>query len=50
MMKRVLGEELPDTLTSIHNLAFTWKGQGLDTEALELLEECVQLRIRVWRY
>ena len=37
--KRVLGAEHPDTLTSMNNLAFTWKGQGQDKEALKLMEQ-----------
>ena len=44
--KRVLGQEHPDTLTSMNNLAFTWKGQGHAKEALLLMEECVRLRER----
>jgi hypothetical protein len=28
--KRVLGLEHPSTLTSMNNLAFTWKSRGLD--------------------
>jgi dolichyl-phosphate-mannose--protein O-mannosyl transferase len=44
--KRVLGAEHPDTLTSMNNLAFTWKEQGRHTEALKLIEECVRLRSR----
>lgn len=48
-MKRVFGAEHPDTLRSMCNLAFTWKGRGRDTEALGLLKkECVQLRTRVY--
>jgi hypothetical protein len=46
-MKSVLEVEHPWVLNSINNLAFTWKGQGRDTEALELMQEYVQLRIRV---
>ena len=34
--KRVLGEEYPDTLTSIHNLAFTLKRQGHNDRAILL--------------
>jgi len=45
--KRVLGEEHPDTLTSMANLAFTWKGYGRDAEAIELMEKCVLLRASV---
>jgi hypothetical protein len=37
----------PDTLTSINNLAYTWKGTGKETEAIRLMEECVQLQKRV---
>jgi Tetratricopeptide repeat len=42
--KRVLGTEHPSTLTSMNNLAFTWKEQGRHAEALKLIEECVHLR------
>ena len=45
--KRVLGEEHPDTLTSIANLAFTMREQGRVTEAIRLMAECVQLHNRV---
>jgi Tetratricopeptide repeat len=44
--KRVLGGEHLDTLTSMNNLAFIWKFQGRDAEALALIEECVQIRKR----
>jgi len=43
----VLGEEHPDTLTSMNNLAYTWKGQGRDEEAIKLMSECVQLRTQI---
>ncbi|KAF2685429.1 hypothetical protein K458DRAFT_417478 [Lentithecium fluviatile CBS 122367] len=36
---RVLGEEHPDTLTSMNNLAFTLKGQGLTNKAISLMED-----------
>jgi hypothetical protein len=39
----VLGAEHPDTLTRMNNLAFTWKEQGRQAEALRLIEECVRL-------
>ena len=45
--KRVLGEEHPDTLTSMNNLAYTWKEQGRDEEAIKLMTECVQLRTQI---
>jgi Tetratricopeptide repeat len=40
MRKRVLGEEHPDTLTSMNNLAFTWKGKGHNDKAISLTEKC----------
>jgi hypothetical protein len=43
----VLGAEHPDTLTSMANLAFTWKEQGRHVEALGLLLDCVQLQSKV---
>ena len=39
----VLGEEHPDTLTSMANLAFTWKDQDRHADALALMMECVQV-------
>ena len=42
--KRVLGQEHPDTLTSMNILAFMWKAVGRDNKALELVENCLQLR------
>jgi hypothetical protein len=44
---RVLGEEHPDTLTSMNSLAFTWKGQGRGVDALKLMEKCVQMQTRI---
>jgi Tetratricopeptide repeat len=41
--KRVLGEEHPDTLSSMNNLAFTMKEQHKRGEAFELMAECVRL-------
>jgi hypothetical protein len=45
--KRLLGPEYLDTLSSMDNLAFTWKRQGKDSRALQLMEECVQLRLQM---
>jgi hypothetical protein len=45
--KRVLGEEHPDTLTSMNNLAYTYKSQGRLSDALELMKSCLHLRERV---
>lgn len=42
-----LGAEHPSTLTSMHNLAWTWNSQGRNEEALRLMEECVRLQIRI---
>jgi streptomycin 6-kinase len=44
----VLGEEHPDTLTSMNNLSFTLKGQGRDDEAVSVLKLCLQLGRRVF--
>jgi hypothetical protein len=45
--KRVLGEEHPDTLTSINNFAFTLKDKGEDEKAIALMEECVRKQKQV---
>ena len=42
----LLGAEHPSTLTTMNNLAFIWKEMGRDTEAITLIDECVQLRKR----
>jgi Tetratricopeptide repeat len=34
-------------LSSMGNLAYTWKGMGRDAEAMRLLEECVQKQKRI---
>ncbi|TGO25601.1 hypothetical protein BPAE_0076g00020 [Botrytis paeoniae] len=44
--KKKFGVDHPDTLTSMANLAYTWKGQDRHKEALKLLEECVVLQSR----
>ena len=43
----VLGAEHPFTLTSMNNLAFTWKEHGRDVEAIELMKKCVLLRTSI---
>jgi tetratricopeptide repeat protein len=43
----VLGAQHPSTLTSMNNLSFTWKAMGRQTEALKLMDECVQLRKQI---
>jgi hypothetical protein len=45
--KKKLGVDHPDTLISMDNLAFAWKGTGRETEAVRLVEECVQSQKRV---
>jgi hypothetical protein len=42
-----LGADHPDTLTSMANHAFTWKGGSGDEEAIRLMDECVSLHMRV---
>lgn len=44
---RVLGENHPSTLTSMANLAFTWKSQGRLDEALALMRRCVEFQQRI---
>ncbi|KAF2473822.1 uncharacterized protein BDR25DRAFT_217410, partial [Lindgomyces ingoldianus] len=45
--KKKLGADHPSTLTSMANLAFTWKGQGREAEALDIIKECVHQCRRV---
>ncbi|OCK72663.1 hypothetical protein K432DRAFT_104562, partial [Lepidopterella palustris CBS 459.81] len=40
---RVLGEEHPSTLTSMNNLAHTWKSQSRNEDAILLMRKCCQL-------
>ena len=42
--KRVMGEEHPETLICMYNLAHTWKSLGRVTEASQLMEKCLELR------
>jgi hypothetical protein len=42
--KRVLGQKHPSTLTSMANLAYTWKSQGRDKEAIDLMKEAERLQ------
>ncbi|KAJ5612041.1 hypothetical protein N7510_005235 [Penicillium lagena] len=39
--KTKLGEDHPEILTSMANLAFTWKSSGQDAEAISLLRNCL---------
>jgi tetratricopeptide (TPR) repeat protein len=45
--KRVLGEDHPDTLTSLNNLAGLFESKGEYDRALPLYEECLAKRKRV---
>ncbi|KAN0093887.1 hypothetical protein V8E51_017071 [Hyaloscypha variabilis] len=45
--KTKLGVDHPDTLTSMNNLAFMWKGNGKEIEAVRLMQDCVRFRKRV---
>ncbi|KAF2267719.1 TPR-like protein [Lojkania enalia] len=47
MRKRVLGDEHPDTLTSMANLAYTWKSQSQNKEAISLIEKCIKLQRQI---
>ncbi|KAI0426065.1 hypothetical protein F5Y09DRAFT_334456 [Xylaria sp. FL1042] len=44
MRKKELGPEHPAALSSMHELAILWDKQGRDHDALELMEQCYQLR------
>lgn len=39
--KTKLGEDHPDTLNGMANLAFTWKQSGQKVEAINLLGYCI---------
>ncbi len=41
--KRTLGEEHPDTLGSIHNLAISYSEAGERQKALQLMEQVVEV-------
>jgi hypothetical protein len=45
--KRVLGDEHPSTLTSMHNLAYTLSSQSRCIEAIAMIEMCFQSRREV---
>ena len=45
--KRVLGDDHPDTLTSLNNLALLFKSKGEYDRALSLYEECLAKSKRV---
>ena len=45
--KGVLGEEHPDTLTSMNNFAFTLKSQSCNKEAILLMKKCFQLQKQI---
>lgn len=47
MRKRVLGENHPDTLLAMANLAFTLKPQSRTQEAIFLMETCIKLRKQI---
>jgi hypothetical protein len=47
MSKMKLGADHPDTLSSMANLAFSWKAQGRSAEAIVLMGQCLQQRQRV---
>ncbi|KAH8832112.1 hypothetical protein DL96DRAFT_1779913 [Flagelloscypha sp. PMI_526] len=46
-MKRLLGPEHPDTLTTMHNLASSYTDLGRATEAASLTEQVLALRKRI---
>jgi Tetratricopeptide repeat len=48
--KRVLGQEHPDTLSNMANLASTYRNQGRWEEAEELEVQVMEMRKRVLRH
>ncbi|GAW17998.1 hypothetical protein ANO14919_074670 [Xylariales sp. No.14919] len=44
--KAVLGPDHPEALISMFNLAWTWYKQGYKHKAIELMDQCAQVRIR----
>lgn len=46
--KRTIGEQHPDTLTFLHQLAFIKQDMGLYEEALDLMILCVENSKQVW--
>jgi lipopolysaccharide biosynthesis regulator YciM len=49
ILQRVLGQEQPQMLTSMANLAWTYRNQGQWKEAEEMLMEVIETRKRVLR-
>ena len=49
MRKKLLGAEHPDTLTSMENLACTYRVQGRDYEAEKLELEVMNIQRRIGR-
>jgi hypothetical protein len=45
--KTKLSEDHPDTLTSMVNLAFTWKSLGHHAEAISLLRNCLAKQTQI---
>jgi hypothetical protein len=45
--KRILGQEHPNTLTSMGNLALTYYKQARWTEAEELQEQVMKMSLRI---
>ncbi len=43
----MLGEEHPDTLISMDNLASIWKAQDRDEEAVKPMTECARLGMQI---
>lgn len=41
--KTKLGADHPDILTSMNNLAYTWKSMDKKTEAMDLIQTCIRL-------
>ena len=47
--KTKLGDDHPDTLSSMHNLNFTWRSLGRSAEKIVLTQQCMQQSRKVLR-
>ena len=48
-MKNILGDDYPDTLTSMNNLAVMYREQGNFTEPAKMHGEVLEKERRSWR-
>ena len=44
LRREILGDQHPDTVESMHNLAITWSNRGRSDDAMAMIVECLKLR------